>query len=636
MKFSPVRSFLRPSLLALGVFAMACGETPGDQSQDDATDNPSTTQGADNALDDGTNDDTEELSGELTVYAEDAEDAAEDDAEEAAEDGHSQSYFLETERGPIALRLDNVDTELLQTGQRLKVQGSWNDEGAIVASSVTVQGTSTLTTARAQERGVKGRLCVVLVTYTDDRNYYSGNRSQHAIRNIFQQSTAMLRDITRNRYNLTSIQIETKSAGISAPARHSLRTPYPVHALASLPAVAPSNASSCAHRAWVLPTYRERLDWGPIGVATLGGTISSYAGHALRPTVVLHELGHNFGLNHSEDDRLDPMGGVNHNHYNAPNMMTLGFNFNVRNLNNLGRGSSTSVDLRPIETNLDTAERGGVYLFGTNLRYALSERGRVAGTSIPFPLPRDAVVPVIVRRESNGSATYLAAGDPADRNWNFVYGDTSYAWHPTVPNRVVVTRLNDNCPDLTAKIRARPAHSTANALAYDVDLGGLNACHSDIDFRATVGSRDVPLQLSRTNNRQLIMVPITTPSRSASGQIRVRFSLNYERRGSPRTATLTGRRETVCNYRPIRVTGTVNGNRMNVTFDRSQTTGHCFAVPFDLRVSGSVPGQFNTNRTFSLRAGQTRRAVATLSRSLEPRETVRATNGSQQEWSYSR
>ncbi|HVJ89458.1 MAG TPA: hypothetical protein VM580_06610 [Labilithrix sp.] len=432
MRFSPVRSFLRPCFLALGVFAMACGETPGDLSQDngidDATDNPSTTHGADNVLDGGTNDGTEELSGELTVYAEEADDA------------NSQSYFLETEKGSVALRLDNVDTGPLETGQRLKVQGTWNDEGAFVASSVTVQGTSTLA-AGARANGVNGRLCVVLVTYTNDRDYYNrGNLGQN-IRNTFQQATAIIRDVTRNRYNLTSIQFETKAAGIRAPAKHSLRAPLPLNALAASSTLAPRNASSCTHRAWVLPTYADRLDWFALGIATVGGgNISSYVGHSVSLISVMHELGHNFGLRHSADDRVDPMGGVNHSHYNALNMMSLGFKFNVRNLNNLNRGSSASIDLRPVETNLDAAEREGVYLYGTDLRHARTERGALPGTSIPLPLPTGTLSPVLVRRESNGETRFLAAGDPANRNWRFTYGDTTYAWHPTVANRVVVTR----------------------------------------------------------------------------------------------------------------------------------------------------------------------------------------------------
>jgi hypothetical protein len=156
---------------------------------------------------------------------------------------------------------------------------------------------------------------------------------------------------------------------------------------------------------------------------------------------ILHELGHNFGLNHSANDILDPMGGINHSHYNVPNMMKLGFDFNVKDMNDLGKGRSTEVDLKPIETNLDAAERGGVYLYGTSLKRVRAEAdGTLPASKIPLPLPSGTLLPVIVKRESNGSATSLAVGDPRDRNWKFTYGDTSYAWHPTITNRIVVTR----------------------------------------------------------------------------------------------------------------------------------------------------------------------------------------------------
>jgi hypothetical protein len=323
--------------------------------------------------------------------------------------------------------------------------------------------------------------------------------------------------------------------------------------------------------------------------------------------------------------------------------MKLGFSFNVKNITNLAKGSSTTVDLKPIESNLDTARINltnnsskDVYLFGTNLKYAQAVTlPPNYSPAIPAPLSGGALMPVLVESESNGNTRFLAAADPANRNWNFIYNNVSYTWHPAKANSIVVTHLKDSCPNLSGQIITRADRTTHNMLAYELDLSGLDACHSDLEFKATVGSTNVPLPITSTGDKQSVMVPINPPSRSATGQLRVKFTLTYKKRGSSATANLTNQ-ETVCNYKPVVVSGTVNNTtkKMDVRFDRSQTNGHCFTIPFDLTVTGNASGQFTANRTFSLLTGQTKTANATLSKTLAKGQTVRVMNGSRQEWAY--
>ncbi|HVJ92498.1 MAG TPA: hypothetical protein VM580_22005 [Labilithrix sp.] len=548
-------------------------------------------------------------------------------------DQYKYWYFLETKRESIPVRLDNVDTEFIESGQRLAIDGSWNDRREFVATSIRSEEVSKQVTRSFAEKGAVGKLCVVLVTYTNDPNYYdAAERSQEEMTDKFKRSVAAIKDITRGRYDLTSgLQVEKKSSGMAAPSYHDLMTPLPFAVLRTLPEIAPSNPESCMYKAWVLPTHPFP---GPVGFGSLGGTHSSFAGHHISQMSIMHELGHNFGLGHATDDRLDPMGGVNHNHYSAPNMMTMGVDLDVNDLSDLEPNQSATIALRPIESKLEATRHGNVYLYGTNLKHA--SKPVEVKPYVPFELGSNQVMPVIVLGGSGISTTFLDAGDPADPNWNFVYNDVSYSWHPSEPGRVQVTRLAGNCPPLKARITARGNMSTEDSIAYDIRLETLHLCHSGLDLEAIVNSEPNArkIALNRTTDWQRVFVPIRTPKRDSAGELRVKLSLSYTRNNTRESAQLVGTTNTTCRYKPVGISVNVSGANVEVRFDRSRTTGTCFAVPFDLEIGGDLTGQITENDEFLLAAGQTVTTKARLDATPQPGQKVRVMNGSRSERSH--
>ena len=223
--------------------------------------------------------------------------------ETLVEDHPQQSrtrHFLKTAQGRLEVRFAGREPAL-RGGARVRASGQL--EGNVLELSDS--GSSSLTvTAPAPLPNTFGeqKLAVLLVNFQDDTSQpYTPAQANDV---VFGQASAFLRENSRGQTWLTG----TSFGWLTLPMAASCVTSDIASAARAAAAAAGMDLSLYARTAYVFPR-NAACGWS--GVGTVGGSSSElWINGRLELKVVAHELGHNFGLQHSHanDCDLTPLG----------------------------------------------------------------------------------------------------------------------------------------------------------------------------------------------------------------------------------------------------------------------------------------------------------------------------------------
>lgn len=219
---------------------------------------------------------------------------------------HPQSsrerHFLKTDRGRLELRFKGKPPAL-RGGARLRVRGQ--QSGNLLALDDSGSSSLSVTTA-AQLPNTAGeqKVAVLLVNFQDDTSQpYALTQARDV---VFTQVSAFMRE---NSFQTTWLSGEAHG-WLTLPMAKTCLTSSIADAAKQAASQAGVNLAAYSRFIYVFPR-NDACGWS--GVGTVGGTTSDvWVNGRLELKVVAHELGHNFGLqhSHSNDCDLTPLGNT--------------------------------------------------------------------------------------------------------------------------------------------------------------------------------------------------------------------------------------------------------------------------------------------------------------------------------------
>lgn len=242
-------------------------------------------------------------------------------------------HFLKTDKGRIELRFAKRSPALL-SGARLRVSGelagnvlALSDSGS---SSLTVTATAPLPNTIGEQK-----VAVLLVNFHDDTSQPFTVAQAHDM--VFNQTNAFMRE---NSFQTTWLTGNT-FGWLTLPIAKTCLTGDIGDAAKLAANNAGANLAAYSRHVYMFPP---NMSCGWSGVGTVGGTLSeAWINGAPALKVVAHEVGHNFGLQHSHSsdcdatalgpnctifeygDVADTMGNVTASHFNAFQKERLGW-----------------------------------------------------------------------------------------------------------------------------------------------------------------------------------------------------------------------------------------------------------------------------------------------------------------------
>lgn len=251
--------------------------------------------------------------------------------EDHADHGRTR-HFLKTDQGRIELRVSRR-TPLPRTGSRLRASGELS--GPVLALSDSDAASLTVT-ATAPLPNVSGeqKVALLLVNFSDDaRQPYTAAQANEL---MFTQASAFMRE---NSYQQTWLTGAT-FGWYTLPIARTCSTSDIAAAARQAAGFAGVNLAAYSRIVYAFPT---NAGCGWSGVGTVGGSVSEAWLNVFDLKTAVHELGHNFGLQHSHSndcdatplgpncttydygDVADAMGSTSSGHYNAFQKERLGW-----------------------------------------------------------------------------------------------------------------------------------------------------------------------------------------------------------------------------------------------------------------------------------------------------------------------
>ena len=241
-------------------------------------------------------------------------------------------HFLKTDKGRIELRFKGK-APMLQSGARLRVSGAQvgsvmelNDSGS---SSLTVTAAAPLPNTSGEQK-----VAVLLVNFSDDtRQPYTLAQANDV---VFNQASAFMRENSYLQTWLTGASF----GWYTLPIAKTCATSDIAAAARQAATAAGVNLSAYSRIVYAFPT---NTSCGWSGVGSVGGSTSEAWLNVFDLKTTVHELGHNFGLQHSHSndcdagplgpncttydygDVADSMGSTTSGHYNAFQKERLGW-----------------------------------------------------------------------------------------------------------------------------------------------------------------------------------------------------------------------------------------------------------------------------------------------------------------------